>query len=99
VQQARLELQAGRPGEAARILGQVADDAGDVTLGPELRADVEHWRAVVAQRSNARAEAATRQATAVALIDGIRTTFAPDARERYSSRSAIQTILQGTIFN
>lgn len=97
IQLARIYLNEQRREEAAKVLAAIPSDGGEMSLGPELRAEVEHWRAETVRRTNV-TEAEVRQSRARALIESIQASLSAESRNRYAARTEIQTILRESAY-
>lgn len=93
VQLARLDLLEAKPADAIRALDAIPEDTEDAMIGPELRAQIEYWRAdaLLKQRG---AGASDHAARARQLLAAVQASLSPDERDRYAARIDIGAILQ-----
>ena len=85
---ARLDLAAGQPQQAAAQLSDLAVEP----LGPELRAQVHHWRAAAAAALGTGDKGASDRAEARRLMSGVRAAVPQELQERFLSRPDRQAL-------
>jgi tetratricopeptide (TPR) repeat protein len=88
-QLARVEVLANRRAEALAVLHDVPDDTAGVTVGPELRAQVDYWRG----RAKADEEGRRLASGAQERLRALRDTLPASFRSLFASRSDIVAIL------
>ncbi len=90
---ARLDLAGRRFAEAMRALDGIPPDEGGRLLGPELRAQVQFWRAAALAGLGRDADAQRERAAAREVIDGLRASLPEPDRARFAARPDIRRIL------
>ncbi len=91
---ARIELAANRPKDAIQTLASIAPE-GDLTLGPELRAQIHHWRGEALARAGDRTAAGVEAGNARRLADELGKLVPLSNRKALMSRPDIRLISGG----
>jgi tetratricopeptide (TPR) repeat protein len=87
---ARLDLHAGQPERAATVLSEAPVEP----IGPELRAQIHHWRGAAAAALGTGDRGARDSQEARRLLDAVRDTVPSGLRERFLSRPDRQALLR-----
>jgi tetratricopeptide (TPR) repeat protein len=90
---ARIEMKEGRYAQVLATLTEPAA-AKDVTIGPELEAEMHHLRSQALAARGDRKGAELEAAQAGQLIDGIRASLAEPNRSGFSSRADIRSLFE-----
>jgi tetratricopeptide (TPR) repeat protein/tRNA A-37 threonylcarbamoyl transferase component Bud32 len=91
-QLARVQVGARRYGEALASVRPIADDTDDVTLAPELRAQVEFWRGL-AESGGSNDHASGRIEKARKQLQQLQAALPPHFRDLFATRADIVAIL------